>query len=95
MLSNLIGFDIGAEVRCLKTQCWIRKEERAVKRLEKRRKLEPELKTNYEADSEDATVSIEEIFQRAIETVQKEQEERKQKEEEERKAQEERERTWE
>lgn len=91
MLGNLLGFDIKAEIRCAQTRHFIRKEEREVRKMERCRSMEPELETNCEEDSEEGTVSIAEIFHRAVETVQKEQAERRRKEEAERKEQEERE----
>lgn len=91
MLGNLLGFDIEAEIRCAQTRNFIRKEEREVREMERRRSLESESATKNEKDSEEGTISIAEIFQRAAESVQKEQAERRRKEEEERREQEERE----
>lgn len=87
MLGNLLGFDIEVEIRGTQTRNFIRKEEREVREMEKRRSLESESQIENEEESEEGTISIAEIFHRVAETVQKEQVERRRKEEEERKEQ--------
>lgn len=60
MLGNLLGFDIEAELRCAATKRWIRKEERAVRKMEKKQREELETTEIGENDSEEKTTSNEE-----------------------------------
>lgn len=70
MLSNLLGFDIEAEIMCARARYWIWKEERKVSRMKKHNytKDDEECTVENESDTQDTSVNVLEIFQNAIES---------------------------
>lgn len=77
MLSNLLGFDIGAELKCAETRHWIKQEEKRVARMSR----EYVTDENEENDDSDETkdgesVSLMDIFHKAVEKVNREREEK-------------------
>ena len=77
MLSNLLGFDIGAELKCAETRYWIKQEEKRVARMSRKYdadECEEDEASNKTEDGE--SVNLMDIFHKAVEKVNREREEK-------------------
>lgn len=75
MLSNLLGFDIGAELKCAETRHWIKQEEKRVARMGREYdtdECEEDEDSNKNEDGE--SVNLMDIFHKAVEKVNQERE---------------------
>lgn len=77
MLSNLLGFDIGAELKCAETRHWIKQEEKRVARMSREYDTE-EMEDTDDSDETEGKESVNhmDIFHKAVEKVNREREEK-------------------
>ena len=75
MLSNLLGFDIGAELKCAETRHWIKQEEKRVARMGRDYDIDGNEEEDNSDEMEDCeSANLMDIFRKAVEKVNREKE---------------------
>lgn len=69
MFSNLLGFDVEAELRCAKTRRWIKQEEKRVERMNREYDTEDD---DLDENEDGKSVNLMEVFHKAIEKLNRE-----------------------